>query len=241
MSQLDYGLIGNCQVSALVNKTGKVAWCCMPRFDSPSIFASLLDEDKGGFWSIEPAGPIEDWEVRQYYMRNTNVLVTSFTGSHDAFEIIDFMPRFEKTFEFHRPAQMARIVRPLKGIPRIVVRCKPRFEYGKEEPKAVELASEIRFEGANQTVFLQTDAPIAYVLRETAFELKESKHFVLAYGERFSGGNLKFDLEEQLDRTIAYWRNWAKHCNIPFEFQNALSREELGIIATVGYAMRTSW
>jgi GH15 family glucan-1,4-alpha-glucosidase len=229
MSQLDYGLIGNCQVSALVDKAGKVAWCCMPRFDSPSIFASLLDEEKGGFWSIEPAGPLADWEVRQYYMRNTNVLVTSFTGMHDAFEIVDFMPRFEEAFQFHRPAQIARIVRPLKGIPRIVVRCKPRFEYGKEEPKAVELASEIRFEGSNQTLFLETDAPIAYVLHETAFELKESKHFVLSYGEKFSGGTLKFDLEEQLDRTIAYWRSWAKHCNIPFEFQNEVIRSALAL------------
>ena len=54
-SQLDYGLIGNCQISALVEKTGKVAWCCMPRFDAPSVFASLLDSERGGHWSIEPA------------------------------------------------------------------------------------------------------------------------------------------------------------------------------------------
>src|SRR5688572_24989556 len=97
MSQLDYGLIGNCQVSALVNKQGAVVWCCMPRFDSPSMFASLLDTEKAGFWSFEPAeGDSQQWETRQNYVRNTNVLVTTFVGSKgDQFEIVDFMPRFE--------------------------------------------------------------------------------------------------------------------------------------------------
>jgi GH15 family glucan-1,4-alpha-glucosidase len=234
MSQLDYGLIGNCQISALVSKLGKIAFCCMPRFDAPSIFASLLDEEKGGFWSIEPApspsGSIADWETKQYYMRNTNVLVTTFTGPReDSFEIIDFMPRFETAFEFYRPAQIVRIVRPLKGIPRIVVRCRPRFDYGKVEPKIVQMSSEIRYDGPENSVFLGTDASIAYVLGETPFELKESLHFVLSHGQKFSGGTLRFELEEQLDRTIAYWRNWAKHCNIPFEFQNEVIRSALAL------------
>ena len=226
MSQLDYGLIGNCQVSALVSKSGSVAWCCMPRFDSPSIFASLLDTEDAGFWNIEPA-PGEHWETRQHYMRNTNVLVTTFTSSvGDQYEIVDFMPRFERNYGYYRPTQLIRVVRPLKGNPRIVVRCRPRFEYGRDEPRIVPISNGIQYQGKDASVFLKTDASVSYILDETPFELKESKHFALSYGVPFEGP-LKFAIEEQLDRTIAYWRNWAKHCNIPFEFQNEVLRSAL--------------
>src|SRR5690606_32715550 len=115
------------------------------RFDAPSIFSSILDEDKGGYWSIEPAN--EDashpWESRQHYMRNTNVLVTVFNspdGSHQ-FEIIDFMPRFERNYSHHKPPQIVRVLRPLKGLPKVVVRCRPRFKYGRDEPKITHLGS----------------------------------------------------------------------------------------------------
>ena len=231
MSQLDYGLIGNCQISALVSCTGKISWCCMPRFDAPSVFASILDEEQGGFWSVEPAnwgsGAKSEWETKQHYMRNTNVLVTTFTGSsEEQFEVIDFMPRYEGAFGYHRPAQIIRIVRPIRGIPRIVIRCRPRFEYGKTEPRIVEMSSEVRYESHHHTLFLSGDAPISYVLHETPFELKESLHLVLSHGAPFEG-SLKFSTEEHLDRTIAYWRNWAKHCNIPFEFQNEVLRSAL--------------
>ena len=122
-----------------------------------------------------------DWEVRQYYMRNTNVLVTSFTGIHDAFEIIDFMPRFEAAYlSFIGQAQIARIVKTAEGDSgELCVRCKPRFDYGKEAAERADWNSlpEIRFDGPEQTLFFETDAPISYILHETAFELKESKHF----------------------------------------------------------------
>ena len=234
MSQLDYGLIGNCQVSALIDRTGKVAWCCMPRFDSPSVFGSILDEEQGGFWSIEPipavSGSPTDWETRQHYMRNSNVLVTTFTSKGgESFEVIDFMPRHEMAYLFHRPPQLMRVVRPLKGIPRIVVRCRPKFDYGKTAPRVVETSGGIVFESGHTTYFLSSDASVSYILNETPFELKESKHFVLSYGVPFLGAPLKFSVEEQLDRTAHYWRIWAKHCNIPFEFQNEVLRSALAL------------
>lgn len=234
MSQLDYGLIGNCQVSALISKTGSVVWCCMPRFDAPSIFASLIDSDseEAGIWSIEPADMDAGgrWETRQFYVRNTNVLVTQYssTGSDLAFEIVDFMPRFEREYSYYRPAQLIRVVRPLRGLPRVRVKLRPRFEYGKEVPKIVPMSSGVAYQGHNQTLYLKSDASISHIIQETAFELKESKHFVLSYGTPFQQP-LKFAIEEQLDRTIAYWRMWAKHCNIPFEFQNEVIRSALAL------------
>ncbi|NDD91853.1 hypothetical protein EBZ37_07185, partial [bacterium] len=88
---LDYGIIGNCQISALIHSSGKISWCCMPRMDSGSVFGALLDESKGGFWSIEPAD-WSGWQFDQEYLRNTNVLKTLFQHEEAglAFEIIDF-------------------------------------------------------------------------------------------------------------------------------------------------------
>ena len=231
MSQLDFGIIGNCQISALIDKDGKMIWCCMPRLDSPSVFAALLDSERGGFWSIEPMGVAtgEKYEVHQSYMRNTNVLTTRFTlEDKSEFEVIDFMPRYSKGDDYYRPPQVVRIVRPCKGLPKIIVRCRPRFEYGQYEPETLNLASDIKFQSHGESLYLSTDASISYILHETPFELKESKHFVLSYGVPYQG-TLKFGLEEQLDRTLHYWRNWAKHCNIPFEFQSEVIRSALAL------------
>jgi GH15 family glucan-1,4-alpha-glucosidase len=230
MGQLDYGLVGNCQVSALIDRAGRVAWMCMPRFDSPSVFASLLDTERGGFWSIEPAHREGDrpWEIRQAYLRNTNVLVTTYSSAESEFEIVDFMPRFERDYGYYRPPQLARILRPLRGMPRVVVRMRPRPDYAQSEPRVTPLSTDIVYEHNGAVYFLSTDAPVSYVMNETEFELKETKHFVFSYGRPFEGP-LKFGLDEQLHRTITYWRVWAKHCNIPFEFQNEVLRSALAL------------
>jgi GH15 family glucan-1,4-alpha-glucosidase len=230
MSQLDYGLIGNCQISALINRQGAVVWCCMPRLDSAAVFASMLDSEKAGFWSVEPAADSgQEWDTRQSYVRNTNVLVTVFTGSGgDQFEIVDFMPRFERDYHFYRPPHLIRVVRPLKGIPRVTVRLRPRFDYGREVPESCPISSGILYKGTDTSLYLKTDASTSFLLQESPFELKESKHFVLSYGTPFEKP-LRFSIEEQLDRTIAYWRAWTKHCNIPFEFQNEVIRSALAL------------
>lgn len=230
MSQLDYGLIGNCQSSALIDRQGRISWCCMPRLDSPAVFAALLDQERGGYWSIEPASAgTQQWESRQSYLPNTNVLSTVFTGSAgDRFEIVDFMPRFERHDLIHKPPQIIRLLRPLQGIPRVVVRCRPRFDYGREKPEAIDQGSRIIFDGGATRLFLSSDASVSYVLEEKPFELKESHRFVLSYGHPFEG-TLRFEVEEQLDRTVSYWRAWAKHCNIPFEFQSEVIRSALAL------------
>lgn len=205
----------------------------MPRLDAPSVFASILDQEnplRGGFWSVEPVGK---WETRQYYFRNTNVLVTVFIevsslspSGGAQFEVVDFAPRFEIEAGVYKPPQLIRMIRPIRGTPRILIRCRPRFEYGRDEPTIYDRASQIVYESHGKRLHLTTDVPISYVLSESPFELKESKHFVLSYGVPFEG-RLKFDTEEHLDRTLAYWRIWAKHCNIPFEFQNEVLRSAL--------------
>src|SRR5579871_6458684 len=91
-----YGLVGNCQTSALIHETGSLDWMCLPRPDSPPVFGRLLDPDAGHFAITSAAGPAEPVS-RQRYVPNTNILTTIVTSSNgDAFQITDFCPRFEQ-------------------------------------------------------------------------------------------------------------------------------------------------
>ncbi|MGK5086823.1 trehalase-like domain-containing protein, partial [Bdellovibrionota bacterium FG-2] len=99
----NYGLIGNCQIAALVNTTGSIDWLCLPRPDSPPVFGRLLDED-GGHFSIETAGKSTS---RQSYLPNTNILITHITAEDGSeFEITDFCPRFEQYGRMFRPCSL---------------------------------------------------------------------------------------------------------------------------------------
>lgn len=104
------GLIGNCQFSALVECTGAVVWCCLPRLDSEPIFSTLLDEKEGGTFSIGPAGGERG---EQAYIENTNILETTFKTSTGSFRVLDFAPRLLQHDRMFRPTQLFRIVEPI--------------------------------------------------------------------------------------------------------------------------------
>src|SRR5437016_11549741 len=87
----DYGLIGDLHTVALVGKNGSIDWCCIPRFDSPSVFGALLDANKGGCFSIAPP-PSPGMRCKQLYVPETNVLLSRFLCVDGVGEIIDFMP-----------------------------------------------------------------------------------------------------------------------------------------------------
>jgi len=87
------GIIGNCSFMAHVNKNTNIDWLCWPRFDSSFVFGGLLDEEKGGEFSIQPEGK---YESRQYYLENTNVLCTEISNAEGTYKITDFAPRFKK-------------------------------------------------------------------------------------------------------------------------------------------------
>jgi GH15 family glucan-1,4-alpha-glucosidase len=88
----NYGLIGNMHTAALVGRDGSVDWLCMPDFDSPSVFAAILDDGKGGRFRIAPACSMERVTCRQIYLPDTNVLVTRFLLDEGVVEVIDYMP-----------------------------------------------------------------------------------------------------------------------------------------------------
>ncbi len=103
----DLGLIGNCQFSALVENSGEIVWCCLPRFDSEPIFSTLLDSQDGGRYRIGPAGGESG---SQRYLANTNILETTFTTPTGSFKVIDFAPRFMQFSRAFRPTQLPAFV-----------------------------------------------------------------------------------------------------------------------------------
>src|SRR5512135_2955913 len=114
----DLGLIGNCQCSALVERTGSIVWCCLPRFDSEPVFSTLLDAQNGGSFRV---GPADGEPGTQRYLDNTNVLETVFETAAGAVRLIDFAPRFTLYDRTFHPTQLVRIVEPIRGTPRIRV------------------------------------------------------------------------------------------------------------------------
>ena len=129
MENLDYGIIGNCRSAALISKTGSLDWCCLPQFDSTSVFAKLLDDEKGGSFEIRTAS---DYTIHQEYYRNTAILVTRYTNGGDVFEVHDFMPRHHKlnNGKYNAPPEIVRFVKYISGTPRFSVYYDPRLEYG---------------------------------------------------------------------------------------------------------------
>jgi len=92
MNNLNYGIVGNCRIAALISVKGSIDWFCLPEFDSPSIFAGILDEHAGGSMQIITD---DGYKTFQAYQKNTNILSTLFTDGNNAFEVLDFMPRYK--------------------------------------------------------------------------------------------------------------------------------------------------
>jgi GH15 family glucan-1,4-alpha-glucosidase len=134
----DHGLIGDLQTAALVSTDGTVDWFCSPRFDSPSVFASLLDHDRGGHFRIAPEDP--DHVVKQLYLPDTAILATRFLTKGGVGEVLDFMPigHPERVTDRHR---LVRVVRCVRGAMSFTAECAPRFDYGRQ-PHQLDLSEE---------------------------------------------------------------------------------------------------
>src|ERR1700756_1544242 len=116
----NYGVIGNMKSIALVGMNGSIDFLCYPDFDSPTVFASLLDEKQGGRFQIEPQ--LTDVRIRQLYLPDTNILITRFLAEEGVTELTDFMP-IESSAE--QPNEIVRMVTVIRGTVRFTMRCEP--------------------------------------------------------------------------------------------------------------------
>jgi GH15 family glucan-1,4-alpha-glucosidase len=218
-----YGLIGNCQISALVSRMGSVDWLCIPRPDSPPVFGRILDPD-GGHFSIEAVGKAK---VEQSYLPNTNVLKTEFElEDGSAFRITDFCPRFAQHGRMYRPIALFRMVEPLKGNPRIQVCCRPVIGWEKEPATFVRGNSHLRYEIRGDQLRLLTNMSLTYLCECAPFSLSEPLYFGLTWSTGIEEDLVKAT-REFLDQTVDYWRLWVKHCSIPSHFQKETIRSAL--------------
>src|SRR5437763_10324780 len=120
-----YGVIGDMHSVALVGMNGSIDWCCLPRFDSPSIFAAILDDKKGGCFKI--ADTHEDVRYRQMYLPETNVLLTRFLSPAGVGEIVDFMPVQDRSRKERH--EIVRMVHGVRGQVAFRATCLPSFDY----------------------------------------------------------------------------------------------------------------
>ncbi len=218
------GVVGNCQFSALIERTGAVVWCCLPRFDAEPVFSTLLDAAEGGKFVV---GPAEGESGKQSYVDNTNILKTTFETSSGIFQVVDFAPRFVQYDRAFRPTQLFRIVEPLEGTPRIRVACEPRLGWSKAIPVRLNGSNHIRFEGFESPLRLTTDIPVSYLTGQP-FTLTGRRHLALTWGAPIEEP-LPALSERFLNETRRYWQRWVKQCNIPPLYQDAVIRSALAL------------
>jgi GH15 family glucan-1,4-alpha-glucosidase len=227
---MDLWPIGNCQVSALVDRAGRFVWGCTPRVDGDPAFCSLLDDkpaagdDAYGFWEIDLD---RQKSTTQYYLRNTPVLVTRHEDEDgNAIEVIDFCPRFTRAGRRYRPVAFARIVRPVAGSPRVRVRLRPATGWGAAQAKTTRGSNHIRYLLDDRVLRLSTTAPVGWIEDERLFRVERPLHFFLGTDESFSE-EIGAALENMLDRTVDEWRHWVRGLATPYEWQEAVIRSAI--------------
>ncbi len=217
-------MVGNCQFAALIDRSGAVVFCCLPRFDSEPIFCSLLDEREGGSFRVAAA---DGSQGVQRYLDNSNVLETRFTTPEGSFRVLDFAPRFLQFDRMFRPTKLVRIVEPLSGTPRVRIECDPVLGWSKRKPARDAGSHHVSYLGFPCELRLTTDVPLSY-LDGIPFALTEKKHLVLAWGDP-----VEEPLPPLCDRflieTNRYWQRWVKHCDIPPLFQHQVIRSALAL------------
>lgn len=218
------GVIGNCTYLAYIDRKADVKWLCLPRFDSSFLFGSILDENKGGHFYIQPAS--ENYTVKQYYIDNTNVLCTEFDAIDGGFRVIDCAPRMTIHSRQFRPRMLIRKIEKLHGDPLINVVCDPRGNYGETIPSVTTGSNHIRYYGLDDQVRLTTDISLSYIIDKKAFVLSNNKYLVLTYGEPLEAPLIE-TAETFILNTVKHWQDWIKASYLPPIYQTEIVRSLL--------------
>ena len=222
---LDLALIGNCTISALIERRGSLVWCCMPRFDSTPVFDALLRSENGlpldGAMTVE----LENLaRVEQNYDAGTAIVRTQLWDDlGQGIEIADFAPRFVTRDRVFRPAQLVRRVRPLSGHPRVRFTVRPHGDWGAAPPTLTRGGHHLRFVMPELTLRLNTSVPLTYLVEGTWFSLHGPVSLLLGPDETLAAGidDTAREFEEQ---TALYWRHWSRRLAVPLEWQDAVIR-----------------
>ena len=227
MDNLNYGVIGNCRSAALISKYGSIDWCCLPDFDSPSIFAKLLDNEKGGFFSISVS---DEYTISQKYINRTNVLCTEFKSLDGTFEVIDFMPRYKSNdYDYFAPAEIYRYIKLISGIPTFRVRYFPAFNYAREDVSNIIEDNYIKTysrQTPTDCIYLYSSLSFNDILNIAEITLTENHFLLLSYNQKL----IDIDIVRvymEFQRTKVYWLNWTNHSKKYEKYSDSITRSLL--------------
>ena len=233
----DHGLIGDLQTAALVTTDGTVDFFCCPRFDSPSVFASLLDADRGGYFGIAPAA--DDYVTRQLYLPNTAMLITRFMTPDGVGEVLDFMPVVEG-----RPTDRHRLVRQLRvsrGSMQFVLDLQPRFDYGRAKHTVEVFEAGAVFRGGGMNLAVHTEGRRAPGEGGAAVERSgDGLRATITLREGQGTGGLVLDsgagraralpageLDRLADQTAAFWKSWLRRSTYTGRWREMVTRSAM--------------
>lgn len=227
----DYGLIGDMHTVALVGTDGSIDWCCLPRFDAPSVFARLLDAEKGGHFQISLQS--EHVTTKQFYWPETNVLVTRFLSDDGVGEVRDFMPVAGRADEPNR-RQIIRMVRAVRGTVTFRVECEPAFDYARADHEIERTERGVCFHGDEQALSLATEIDLARdgdgVVADVTLREGESTTLVLRDidpGEGCAPTLSPEEAERAFRDTVQYWRDWLSQCTYTGRWREEVHRSAL--------------
>jgi GH15 family glucan-1,4-alpha-glucosidase len=237
----DYGLIGNLHTVALVGKNGSIDWCCIPRFDAPSVFGALLDAEKGGCFRIAPPDT-PGMERKQLYLPDTNILITRFLTVDGVGEVIDFMPIKlvgSATHQHH----LIRSVQVVRGTLSFELLCRPAFNYARDahlthlseegavfrsETLCLSLASSVPLaeddQGGVRATFTLRQGQSVHFQLETAREQDLQPHH---HAPRY--------YEAAFHDTKRYWQTWLSRCQYQGRWREMVHRSAL-VLKLLTYA-----
>lgn len=228
MTHLDYGIIGNCRTAALISKTGAMEWLCFPMFDSASVFAKILDKEKGGSFEFITT---DDYKCKQQYIPKTNILVTGFSNGTDSFEVIDFMPRYyyRDQKQAYSPPDVIRYIKLKTGKPRFRIHYNPMLEYAEKKTITEVHNNFIKSytqSGVYDSLYLYTDIEPEKIVNGEEIELNSDIFFLVSYNQKL----LEQTLERsylKLQRTKVYWLNWTENTTRLNGFNKEVQRSAL--------------
>ena len=226
----EHGLIGDLRTCALVGSNGTIDWFCAPRFDSPSIFGSILDTDRGGDWQIHPTGEVT--RTQQYYFPESNILVTRFLTDTGVTELHDFMPLLEAHDEHHRQRLVRRVV-AVRGTAELEMRMAARPDYGRAEITPEPVEGGVRVIDGSLAIGLSATVDLAIEDRDVTAGLSmsegDSALFVLEVlepDEPMQGFDSD-DVDRLFDATSAFWRTWLARSTYTGRWRERVNRSAL--------------
>jgi GH15 family glucan-1,4-alpha-glucosidase len=228
ISSLDLGLIGNGRIGALIDDGAEIVWNCLPRFDGDPVFCSLLKEhDAGegfGYCAVELIDMVHS---TQSYLTNSAVLSTRMTDARGAVvEVTDFSPCFKQYGRMFTPIMLIRQIRRVEGAPRIRLRIRPAYDYGRHRCTVTCGSHHIRYVTPDWALRLTTDTSLTAILEESPFFLEDRATLIFGSDETIPDaiGELA---RRFLDETLAFWHEWVRDISIPFEWQDVVIRSAI--------------